>query len=301
MGLGATTILRLRVEAYQIFLSLILLLLLSLSAAQSIVKTLPGFSGELPFVLETGYIGVGEHDKVHLFYYFIDSEVQPADDPLVLWLTGGPGCSALSGPIYEIGPLSFDYKNSREGKKPVLVLNDYSWTMYRIQHLQKDTTLSDAKSVAHAYEFLTKWLLAHPDFHTNPEYIAGDSHSGIIIPPLVEKFWMGYVLGNPFTDFIYDVNSRVKFAHRLALISDEMYEGAKVNCRGDAYSPEPKIFKWDSSPLGVHSSKALLSDANPIGGPWCRNHDYLFIYIWANDKAVQEALHVINGTITEWI
>ncbi|KAK4798925.1 hypothetical protein SAY86_024290 [Trapa natans] len=69
----------------------------------SIIKRLPGFSGDLPFYLETGYIGVGGLEKVQLFYYFIESERSPKDDALFLWLTGGPGCSAFSGLVYEIG------------------------------------------------------------------------------------------------------------------------------------------------------------------------------------------------------
>lgn len=49
------------------------------------------------------YIGVDEKEDVQFFYYFIESEGNPREDPLMLWLTGGPGCSAISGLTFEIG------------------------------------------------------------------------------------------------------------------------------------------------------------------------------------------------------
>ena len=55
------------------------------------------------------YISV---DDSELFYYFIESEGNPQEDPLFLWLTGGPGCTAFSGLIYEVGifsPLLFSF------------------------------------------------------------------------------------------------------------------------------------------------------------------------------------------------
>jgi len=48
-------------------------------------------------------VGVGESEDVQAFYYFVESENNPKEDPLMLWLTGGPGCSALSGLFIEIG------------------------------------------------------------------------------------------------------------------------------------------------------------------------------------------------------
>ena len=49
------------------------------------------------------YVEVDEEHGARLFYYFIASERNPAEDPLILWITGGPGCSALSGLLFEIG------------------------------------------------------------------------------------------------------------------------------------------------------------------------------------------------------
>ncbi|KAI9181386.1 hypothetical protein LWI28_014570 [Acer negundo] len=176
------------------------LLLGNVFASHSIIKNLPGFPGDLPFKLETGYIGVGELDEVQLFYYFIESERSPEDDPLVLWLTGGPGCSAFSGLVYEIGPLSFDYENSK-GNIPKFLLNPYSWTkVANIIFLDQPVgtgfsyattwqayNMKDTLSTKQTYTFLRKWLIDHPTFLSNELYVAGDSYSGITVPVVVQE------------------------------------------------------------------------------------------------------------------
>ncbi|KAJ6693187.1 hypothetical protein OIU85_003996 [Salix viminalis] len=193
-----------------LFYVLTLLLLSNIAASKSIINSLPGFDGSLPFVLETGYIGVGELEAVQLFYYFIESERSPEDDPLVLWLTGGPGCSALSGLVYEIGPLAVDYAKSSGGGQPVFALNPYSWT--KIANIifvdapvgtgfSYSTTLegydvSDTLSAAQTCEFLRKWLVDHPEFLKNPLYVAGDSYSGIVAPIIVQKISEGNEVGH---------------------------------------------------------------------------------------------------------
>ena len=49
------------------------------------------------------YVDIGGEPAKNLFYYFVVSERNPAKDPLVLWLNGGPGCSSFDGFVYEHG------------------------------------------------------------------------------------------------------------------------------------------------------------------------------------------------------
>ncbi|KAL8139451.1 hypothetical protein V2J09_005472 [Rumex salicifolius] len=300
------------------------------------VETLPGYAGKLPFKLETGYIGVGDLEEVQSFYYFIESERDPQNDPLMLWLTGGPGCSALSGLIFEIGPLAFNYTDIYEQDLPTFQLNPYSWTKvaniifldspvgtgYSYSKTGKGYYSTTSLSTHHIYEFLRKWLLRHSEFLKNELYISGDSYSGLPVP-------MGYVLGNPYTNANSDCNARVKYAHRVSLISDKLYESAVLYCDGKYVNADPNnaqcqkvlhaiddpptsMLQWDPTNYLYsgeeidlfHNLKRRRSDLqldDNLPEFWCRNYNYIPIYVWTNDKNVQEALHVREGSIEQWV
>ncbi|XP_062176796.1 serine carboxypeptidase-like 18 [Alnus glutinosa] len=346
----------------RMWLHLLLLLLLSVTAtSRTVVETLPGFSDTLPFKLETGYVAVGETDDLQLFYYFIESQRNPVKDPLVLWLTGGPGCSALSGLLYEIGPITFDY-DTFNGSSPALVVNPYAWTEvaniifldapvgtgFSYSESTEGYYSSDTKSPYAIYLFLRKWLLDHPKYLKNPLYIAGDSYSGVIVPQVTllisdgniagsnpSMNLLGYMLGNPVTDQHGDENSRVKYYHRLTLISDDLYESVNVNCNGEFVNPditnssclddigiiaectmkvndaqilEPKCSFASPRPKTMNWGRKFFDDIPDeiIQSPtkreekWCRNNNYVLSYMWANDEIVQKTLGVRNGTILDW-
>ncbi|GJV51187.1 serine carboxypeptidase-like protein 16, partial [Tanacetum coccineum] len=48
----------------------------------------------------------------------------------------------------------------------------------------------------------------------------------------------GYILCSPLTNQYMDFNSRVEYAHRMALISDDIYKSAITNCRGNYVNAE---------------------------------------------------------------
>ncbi|XP_068657169.1 serine carboxypeptidase-like 2 [Aristolochia californica] len=230
--------------------------------SSNIVKHLPGFQGPLPFNMETGYVGVGDSDEFQLFYYFVESESNPKMDPLLVWLTGGPGCSALSGFLFEIGPLNVKTVQY-DGSLPSLTFNPNSWTQVaNVIFLDQPVgtgfsyasisnySMGDTKAAQLVHQFIRKWLNDHPLFSSNPLYITGDSYSGIIVPIIVQEIsngietgeqpllnLKGYILGNPVTDSKYDSGSQVPYMHGMALISDELYEVAKRSCGGDYTNP----------------------------------------------------------------
>ncbi|KAL5720800.1 sinapoylglucose--choline O-sinapoyltransferase [Ranunculus cassubicifolius] len=247
---------------------LVLLNFSRIAVSQTLVRYLPGFAGPLPFELETGYVSVDESNDVELFYYFVKSENNPMEDPLVLWMTGGPGCSSLSAFTIEIGPLVLRHAKYT-GQVPTMRLNPYSWTK-AANIIFLDTPVgtgfsysrslpgfhsSDTLSAKQATTFLTKWLIDHPEYIRNPLYIGGDSYSGKNVPIIVQDIsdradeeepqinLKGYILGNPITNRDLEVNYYVPYLHGMGMISDELYESTWKNCGGDFANVDPDNVK----------------------------------------------------------
>ncbi|CAN6440033.1 unnamed protein product [Victoria cruziana] len=226
------------------------------------VARLPGYDGDLPFEMYTGYITVNETTSNNMFYYFVKSGRNSSEDPLIFWLTGGPGCSGFSGLVFEIGPLRFKVEKYN-GSLPTLEYHPYSFTKiasiifidsptftgFSYSNSTDDHITGNSKNFEEDYVFLKKWLQQHPEFQSNPLYIAGDSYAGMIIPALTYRIatemeegtetifnLKGYIEGNPTTDNNFDA-SAVPFVHGMSLIPDSLYQATKKSCNGQYYSP----------------------------------------------------------------
>ncbi|KAK8962539.1 Serine carboxypeptidase-like 18 [Platanthera guangdongensis] len=236
------------------------LLFPSLSAFNKITH-LPGFDGPLPFQLETGYVTVREETGAEIFYFFVESEKNPSEDPLILFLLGGPGCSSLNGMMLDMGPLRFKV-DGFDGKLPSLFANPYAWTKisnmifvdwpigtgFSYSNSAEDYTTEDVKATKLIYKFLRKWLLDHPRFLSNPLYMGGDSYGGKVAVlvahnivegneggqlPLIDI--KGYAVGNAATGENVDTSTQAPHAYGLGIISKELYTLIQTTCAGEDY------------------------------------------------------------------
>lgn len=149
------------------------------------VKSTPGDLGIDTVKQYTGYLDVEEEDK-HFFFWFFESRNDPKNDPVILWLNGGPGCSSLTGLFFELGPSSIG-----EDLKPVY--NPHAWNNnasvifldqpvnvgYSYSSESVSNTVAAGKDV---YAFLELFFKQFPEYKERDFHIAGESYGGHYIP-----------------------------------------------------------------------------------------------------------------------
>lgn len=268
-----------------IFLAcLIMRLGLTQSAPENaLISQIPGFTGTLPSKHYSGYVTIDQTHGKNLFYYFVESEGKPTEDPVVLWLNGGPGCSSFDGFVYEHGPFNFEAAKS-DGSLPQLHLNPYSWSKvsniiyldspagvgYSYSKNRSDYRTGDLKTALDSHIFLLKWFELYPEFLSNPFFIAGESYAGVYVPTLAFEVvkgldagrkplinFKGYLVGNGVTDDEFDGNALVPFVHGMGLISDDLFQEVTTECKGNYYNPlsencQNKLAKVDEDIDGLN-------------------------------------------------
>lgn len=80
---------------------------------EGVCETTPGVNSY------SGYIDIAPN--VHAFFWFFESRRDPANDPITLWLNGGPGSDSLIGLFEELGPCMLS-------ENLTSYVNEHSWS-----------------------------------------------------------------------------------------------------------------------------------------------------------------------------
>ncbi|XP_061359433.1 serine carboxypeptidase-like [Gastrolobium bilobum] len=193
-----------------------------------------------------GYYSLPRSKAARMFYFFFESR-NNTNDPVVIWLTGGPGCSSELALFYENGPFKI-------GNNLSLIWNDYGWDkVSNIIFVDQPigtgfSYTSDSADIPHdemgvsndLYDFLQAFFKQHPKFVKNDFYITGESYAGHYIPALASRVHKGnkekqgiyinlkgFAIGNGLTNPGIQYQAYPDFALDTGLISKAEYESIK--------------------------------------------------------------------------
>ncbi|KAK3408063.1 hypothetical protein EUGRSUZ_J00372 [Eucalyptus grandis] len=190
-----------------------------------------------------GYYPLPHSHAATMFYFFFESR-SSANDPVVIWLTGGPGCSSSLALFHENGP--FHIANNLS-----LVWNDYGWdkasnliyvdqptgTGFSYSTDERDTRHDEQGVSNDLYDFLQAFFAAHPQLVKNDFYITGESYAGHYIPALAARVQQGnkakegmhinlkgFAIGNGLTNPEIQYEAYTDYALNMRLITQSDHD-----------------------------------------------------------------------------
>ncbi|XP_076902182.1 serine carboxypeptidase-like [Bidens hawaiensis] len=270
-----------------------------------------------------GYYRIEHSIDARMFYFFFESRGQKTD-PVVIWLTGGPGCSSEVALFEENGPFKVQ-------KNLSLVWNDYGWDQAsNILFVDQPTGTgfsytSDRRDIRHdeqgvssdLYDFLQAFFKEHPDYANNDYFITGESYAGHYIPAFATKVHeenkasngihinlKGFAIGNGLTDPLIQYKAYTDYALDMKLIKE--YDRDRINKLLPECEEAVKLCAtngttacWDAylSCNNIFSSiKAVIGNINHYDirkqcvGPLC--YDFSDMEHFLKLESVKEALGV---------
>lgn len=136
----------------------------------------------------SGYFTVDENFNSNIFFWFFPSQNQ-IEDPLILWLQGGPGWSSLDGLFVEHGPFIVKQdgkvilrKESWNQNHSVIYIDQPVGTGYSFTnggYAENQTIIGD-----HLYNALIQFFLLFPELQKSEFYVAGESYAGKYVPAI---------------------------------------------------------------------------------------------------------------------
>ncbi|KAL6199862.1 hypothetical protein ACLB2K_029644 [Fragaria x ananassa] len=270
-----------------------------------------------------GYYRLPNSHAARMFYLFFESRTNK-NDPVVIWLTGGPGCSSELAVFYENGP--FHIANNLS-----LTWNDYGWDKAsNLLYVDQPTGTgfsysSDSRDIRHdeegvsndLYDFLQGFFTQHPQFVKNDFYITGESYAGHYIPAFASRVhkgnkdkegihinFKGLAIGNGLTNPSFQYKAYPEYALQMGLIKKPDYDRITESIPAcvqaiktcgptggrpcvDAYSVCNNIF---SEIMDIIGDKNYYDIRKQCVGDLC--YDFSNMETFLNMKPVREALGV---------
>lgn len=232
---------------------------------------------EINFKQYSGYLNAenSTNPRKFLHYWFVESQSSPKDDPLVLWLNGGPGCSSLGGFFTELGPFSVNsdgktlsIRSASWNKKANVIFLEspsgvgYSYAKGHVAHTDDSTALQN-------YHSLKSFFEKFPEYKRRPFYITGESYGGVYLPTLgvlldddPEINFKGIAIGNGYLDSRKLGQALILYSYYHGFYGNKLWKDLSDSC---CNSKSPAVgscdFKGVTCAFVVNKLTSLILDS----------------------------------------
>eukprot|EP00045_Choanoeca_perplexa_P000768 m.16020 g.16020 ORF g.16020 m.16020 type:complete len:445 (-) comp10529_c0_seq1:208-1542(-) len=161
---------------------------------------------------KAGYFKIDGSKNKNYFYWSFESLSNPSTDPVLLWMTGGPGCSSELALLFENGPCHVNTDGTATTLNPFgwnananLIFIDqpagvgFSYGDVEDEDFNEDMVAEDM------YHFLHEYFAADATLAGRALYIFGESYGGHYAPATAFRIGQslnlqGLAVGNGLTD-----------------------------------------------------------------------------------------------------
>ena len=193
------------------------------------IYNLPGLIDEINFNQFSGYLNL-PNTKKYIHYWFVESEEDAENAPLVFWTNGGPGCSGLIGFMTEQGP----FKPDQNGE---LIMNEWRWNKianmvfleqpigvgFSYSENKDDYKIGDKQTAKDNLQTILTFLDIFPQYKNSSLFITSESYGGHYMPTLAveiikyniknpsnELKFRGLAVGNPYTNYYSGIGAEME-------------------------------------------------------------------------------------------
>ena len=256
----------------------------------------------------SGYFKLARTYDAHMFFFLFEARKHSDTAPVVLWMTGGPGCSSEMAVFYENGPWHLE----KDDEDTIQVVdNPYGWdahatvifvdqpvnTGFSYSENPDDRCYDEECVSRDMVDFMSALLEARPDLRQRDFYVTGESYAGHYVPAVAYHVFLashagqkysssskisldiqlkGLAIGNGLTYPAIQYGAYPEFAYQHGLISESsrdrmmsLYPACKFALNAcDDYSIAAECY------LAVELCQALMFTPIMMENPGVNVYDY---------------------------